>query len=177
MGRSRYTIREESKPHFLTCSIIHWLPLFSKPAIAKIVIDTLNFMQENKRINLFAFVIMENHIHLIASSPNLKSEISKFKSYSARSGIDWLVKKNNHVVLTELNLHKIRHKKDREYQFWQEGAHPQLIQNEEMMRQKIEYIHNNPVVRGYVDKPEHWRYSSARNYLGLPGMIEISKWV
>jgi hypothetical protein len=60
-------------------------------------------------------------------------------------------------------------------QIWQEGVHPQLIQNEIMMRQKVEYIHNNPVKRGYVDDPLHWRYSSARNYAGLPGLLEVCK--
>ena len=54
------------------------------------------------------------------------------------------------------------HKLDREYQCWEEGSHPQLIQNAEMLRQKLDYSHFNPVKRGYVDKPEHWRYSSAR---------------
>ncbi|HEV7999545.1 MAG TPA: hypothetical protein VGP63_06685 [Planctomycetaceae bacterium] len=44
-----------------------------------------------------------------------------------------------------------------------------------MMWQKLEYIHNNPVARGYVDDPLHWRYSSARNYAGLPGLIEVVK--
>ena len=51
--------------------------------------------------------------------------------------------------------------------------HPQLIESETVMRQKLDYIHQNPVKRGYVDLPEHWRYSSARNYLGLEGLIEV----
>jgi len=58
---------------------------------------------------------------------------------------------------------------------WQEGAHPELIQNEAMMLQKIEYIHNNPVKRGYVDQAQHWRYSSARNYEGEVGLLDIDK--
>jgi len=66
------------------------------------------------------------------------------------------------------------HKRDRKYQFWQEGNHPVLIQNEEVMRQKLEYIHNNPVRRGYVDDPTHWRYSSARNYAGQDAMLEVA---
>jgi type I restriction-modification system DNA methylase subunit len=65
------------------------------------------------------------------------------------------------------------HKADRTYQFRQEGVHPERIQSEEVMRQKVEYIHNNPVARGYVDRPEHWRYSSARNYLGMEGLLEV----
>ena len=47
--------------------------------------------------------------------------------------------------------------------------HPEWIQNEEMMRKKMEYIHQNPVKRGYVDRPEHWRHSSGRNYAGMDG--------
>jgi putative transposase len=60
-----------------------------------------------------------------------------------------------------------------EYHLWQVGDHPQQIQSDEMMLQKLEYIHNNPVRRGYVDEPTHWRYSSARNYAGLPGLIDV----
>jgi putative transposase len=45
--------------------------------------------------------------------------------------------------------------------------------NEEMFRQKLDYIHNNPVRRGYVDDPAYWRYSSYRNYMGLSGLLEV----
>ncbi len=69
---------------------------------------------------------------------------------------------------------KARHKIDRPYQVWQEGSQPKQIQNEGMMRQKLDYIHYNPVKRGYVDLPEHWRYSSARNYLGQPGLVPVT---
>jgi hypothetical protein len=65
------------------------------------------------------------------------------------------------------------HKTDKEYQCWEEGSHPQLMQNAEMLRQKLDYIHFNPVKRGYVDKPEHWRYSSARNCAGLEGLMPV----
>ncbi|MBM4067104.1 MAG: transposase, partial [Planctomycetes bacterium] len=58
-----------------------------------------------------------------------------------------------------------KYETESDYQVWQEGIHPQLILNEEMLMQKIEYIHYNPVRHGLVDAPEHWRYSSSRNYL------------
>lgn len=57
---------------------------------------------------------------------------------------------------------------------WQEGSHPEVIQGMSMMRQKVTYIHNNPVKRGYVDEPCHWRYSSARNYAGLDGLLHVT---
>ena len=65
------------------------------------------------------------------------------------------------------------HNHDREYRFWQEGAHAEMIFSEDVMRENPDDIHRNPVKRGYVDIPEHWRYSSARNYLGEPGLIGI----
>ena len=77
-------------------------------------------------------------------------------------------------ILGQLERLKAKHKTDRAYQFWQEGSHPQMIQCDEMMLQKLEYIHNNPVVRGYVDEPIHWRRSSARNYAGQSGLISVS---
>jgi len=83
-------------------------------------------------------------------------------------------KKNITTILDQLAFYKKSHKGDRTYQFWQEGVHPELIQNETMMKQKVEYIHFNPVKRGYVEKAEHWRYSSAGNYEGQEGLLEIS---
>jgi putative transposase len=76
-------------------------------------------------------------------------------------------------VLELLALFKQAHKTESQYQVWEEGSHPQLIESETVMRQKLDYIHQNPVKRGYVDLPEHWRYSSARNYLGQEGLIEV----
>jgi len=80
------------------------------------------------------------------------------------------------MLLEKLHFSKLRHKVDREYQFWQEGSLAELILSDDMMREKLDYIHFNPVKRGYVDKPEHWRYSSARNYAGLEGLIPIVPW-
>jgi hypothetical protein len=56
---------------------------------------------------------------------------------------------------------------------WQEGSHAEQLSNNDMMLQKLEYMHNNPVKRGYVDNPLHWRYSSARNYAGQPALIKV----
>lgn len=85
-----------------------------------------------------------------------------------------LKRRNASSLLDQLHFFKDRHKTDRDFQLWQEGSHPQQITSDEMMRQKIEYIHCNPVKRGYVDDPVHWRYSSARNYAGLPGLIDVA---
>jgi len=173
MSRSRYRIYENQYPHFLTCTVVNWLPLFSSPPIVDILYASWRFLQAHDRLTIYAYVIMENHLHLIASSPDLSKEIGDFKSFTARQIIDYLKDRQARHVLQLLAQGKAAHKWDREYQVWQEGSHPQLIQGEEMMRQKITYIHDNPVKRGYVDDPIHWRYSSARNYAGLPGLLEV----
>ena len=174
MPRSRYKIYEHQHPHFLTCTVVNWIPIFSSPPIVEIVYDSWRFLQENGRLELHAYVILENHVHLIASSPNLSKEVGNFKSFTARKIIDYLQDKCARRVLEQLARGKARFKQDREYQLWQEGSHPQQIQGEEMMRQKVAYIHGNPVKRGYVDDEVHWRYSSARNYAGLQGLIEVT---
>jgi REP element-mobilizing transposase RayT len=141
----------------------------------QIVLDSWSFLQREGRLKLFAYVVLENHIHFIASSNDLSNEIGDFKSYTARRLIDLLKSAKARAILDQLAFHKALHKSDREFQFWQEGSHPQQISNDDMMRQKIEYIHYNPVKRGYVDDPTHWRYSSARNYAGMPGLIDVAR--
>jgi len=58
-------------------------------------------------------------------------------------------------------------------QFWQQDNHPIELYNNEMIEQKLNYIHNNPVKSGFVEKPEDYVYSSARDYAGIKGLIEI----
>ncbi len=175
MARSRYRIYDSQAPHFLTCTVVNWVPLFSSPPIVDILYASWRFLQSHKRLTVYAYVIMDNHIHLVAASQDLAKEIGDFKSFTARQIIDYLLDGRAKNVLQQLAQAKVAHKTDRDYQLWQEGSHPQMIQTETMMRQKVTYIHNNPVKAGYVDDPVHWRYSSARNYAGLTGLLEVEK--
>ncbi|WP_051459794.1 hypothetical protein [Methylomicrobium lacus] len=91
---------------------------------------------------------MENHLYLIAQSPDLPAEISSFKSWTAKRLLEVLQKQRAERILKQLAFYKKAHKQDRDYQVWEEGSHPEQIQNPAMMLQKIEYIHQNPVKRG-----------------------------
>ena len=173
MGRSRYKIHDQQAPHFLTCTINNWISIFTRPATVQVVIDALAYRQNQRDLKIYAYVILENHLHLIAQSANLQKEISSFKSWTAKQLLLVLKEQGATHVLKQLAFHKKAHKQDRQYQVWEEGSHPQQIQNEEMLLQKLEYIHHNPVKRGYVDKAEHWRYSSARNYLNFESLLDI----
>lgn len=176
MGRSRYSITEPDKPHFLTCTLMEWLALFIRPFIVDHLLDCWRYQQTHHSLQLYGYVILENHLHFVAQAPDLSKCLSQFKSFTARQIINDLQRKGAHRALQRLRFSKRAHKQDRLYQLWQEGSHAEMIYSESVMRQKLEYIHNNPVKRGYVDLPEHWRYSSARKYAGMDGLIEIQRW-
>jgi REP element-mobilizing transposase RayT len=154
-------------------TVVEWIPLFTNPEIVCILLDSLRFVQKEREVTLYAYVIMEKHLHLIASAPELSKTIKEFKSCTARKVINYVGERNAISLLEKLRQAKINHKKESEHQLWQEGSHPEEIFSEKMLIQKIEYIHNNPVLRGYVEEGKHWRNSSARNYEGMDGLLEI----
>jgi REP element-mobilizing transposase RayT len=173
MTRTRYRIFESEYPYFLTCTIVGRLPVFTRPEAVRLLFESWKFLRQNRSFKLYGYVILENHVHLIASAPDLANVMKSFKMYTAGAIVELLVHHAAEVLLRQLRALKLRHKTKSEYQVWQEGSMPKQIGDDEMMRQKLDYIHNNPVKRGYVDDPVHWRYSSARNYAGLPGLVEV----
>ena len=174
MGRSRFRFGESPFPHFLTCTVVGWLPVSTRPETVQVLFDSWEFLQDQDRLTLLGYVVLENHFHFIASAENLAKEVGDFKSYTARRIIDYLRERQVRTLLDGLEYHKARHKSDREFQLWQEGSHPRVVENEEVLRQKLEYIHQNPVKRGFVSDPTHWRYSSARNYARIDSLVSVS---
>jgi len=140
-----------------------------------ILIESLKYLQREENLTLYAYVILENHIHLVAQSDDIGRSMRHFKSFTAKALLKLLQKEQAFTLLKQFQFYKKSHKKDRSYQIWQEGCQPKLIQSEAMMMEKIRYIHENPVKRGYVDEAKHWRYSSARDYEGIPGLIEVER--
>jgi REP element-mobilizing transposase RayT len=175
MPRSRYRFLGDDAPYFMTMTVNHWLPVFTRPETVDIVLDSWRWLQRHEDFHLHGYVILENHLHLVARSPDIGATIKRSKSYTARAIIDYLRQRNVRGLLDLMALFKRVHKTESTYQFWEEGSHPQRIESETVMRQKLEYIHQNPVKRGFVDLPEHWRWSSARDYAGQPGLIDIDR--
>ncbi|SMO53655.1 REP-associated tyrosine transposase [Gracilimonas mengyeensis] len=153
MGRSRYKFHEEYYPYFITSTILEELPLLSKPQIAQILLDQFIFMQKEKQVTLYAYVIMPNHFHAIVQGENLGNSLRLTKSYIARKTLEYL-KQNEHTRwLNKLKWNKKSHKAGRTYQLWQEGSHPVQLNSSDMVHQKMEYLHANPVSSGFVDEP------------------------
>ena len=106
-------------------------------------------------------------------APDLSKVLREFKLYTAKAILAHLKQRWVNRYLERLAYARKAHKHDRDYQFWQEGSHLELIGSPQMMTQKVEYIHHNPVKCGYVDRAEHWRYSSARDYGGSEGQLPV----
>jgi len=175
MGRSRYKIYEPTYPHFVTCTVLNWLPVFTREESVMILIESLKHLQKAENLKLYAYVILENHMHCIVQSDDVAQSMRHFKSFTAKALLKLLQDEHAETLLKQFRFYKKAHKKDKIYQFWQEGYQPKLIQSDAVMLSKIAYIHNNPLKRGYVDEAVHWRYSSARDYAGVPGLIAVER--
>ena len=175
MGRSRYKIYEPTHPHFVTCTILHWIPLFTRQESVQIVLDCLEFLKEKDNLKIYAYVVLENHLHLVVQSDDLGKTMESFKKFTAKKILEMLKRENITTILEQLEFYKKVHHTNKNFQVWEEGYQPKLLQTEEMMINKIKYIHNNPIKRGYVDDAVHWRYSSARDYEDREGLLKISR--
>lgn len=175
MPRSRYRFVGNDAPYFMTMTVSAWLPVFTRPDAVEIILDSWRYLRRDHAFRLHGYVILENHLHLVASSSQIGRDIQRFKSYTARRIIDRLEALGAGRLLNLLSLFKRAHKTQSRFQLWEEGSHPQRIETEEVMLQKLDYIHNNPVKRGFVDRPEHWRWSSASNYAEGVGIVEVDR--
>lgn len=121
---------------------------------------------------------MSNHVHLIARSDtgNLSDTIGSLKQFTSKKILASV--KEEPESRREWMLHRFEYaakfnKRNEHYQFWTHDNHPEGIFTPQFFNQKLHYIHMNPVRAGIVELPEHYLYSSARNYAGLNALIEI----
>jgi REP element-mobilizing transposase RayT len=81
------------------------------------------------------------------------------------------VKLRENILETEPNILPLFMQEDR-YRFWKDDNKPKILENDKFFMQKMNYIHNNPVVKGYVDRPEYWKWSSAN----CDSEIRVDRW-
>ena len=177
MPTPRINRDNENSIHFLTLTIIEWMNIFTKPQYFKIIIDSLKFCQKYKGLLLYEYVIITNHIHLISQAKNnykLSQIISDFKKHTTAEILKSLSLDNRKYILNLIKQSFTR-KKGYQNQIWQRENYPEIIESEIFYLQKAKYIHNNPVVKGYVNKCHDWLYSSARNrYLDDDSIIKVN---
>lgn len=110
---------------------------------------------------------------MILSSNDLHKTVQSFKQYTAKQILELLKKENAKTILDQLMFYKKANHEEKTYQAWEEGYQPKLIQDDKIMIQKINYIHQNPIKRGYVNEAWHRRYSSARDYEDMVGLVKV----
>jgi len=175
--RSRNRVHEPERAHFVTSTIVNWLPVFTSPACCDILAGSFAYCREHKGRRLHGWVIMDNHFHAIVAAPELSGVLADLKKFTARRLRAQFEREGRDWMLERLQREKARHKMRSRAQVWPEGFHPQAIHDDAMMLQKLDYIHHNPVRRGWVASAEHWRYSSAHEWLaGAVPLLRCDPW-
>jgi REP element-mobilizing transposase RayT len=179
----KYKIHDQERAYFVTFTVIHWIDFFIRNEYRQIFIDSVKYCQAQKGLEVFAWCIMTSHIHMIIKTDGrnrLQDIIRDLKSFTSRSARKAL---ENWSHIDESRREWLLHmmyragkynSNNNDYQFWQQHNNPIELNTNELMDRTLEYIHMNPVKAGFVDAPESWVFSSARDYyLGVKGPIEL----
>ncbi len=175
MDRYRVT-REDGRSYLCTCAFSGWLPIFNfGRRYFEIIGDSLTHCRIKKGLVLHGYVLMVDHLHLIVRHDDLSEVMRAFKSWTSRL-ISNALEEENRVDALKIIRRAAFGRPGQELSVWQPGFHPKGIIGDAMMLQKLQYVHNNPVRKGFVAAPEGWLHSSARDYvIGKTGPIEIDR--
>jgi REP element-mobilizing transposase RayT len=170
MTNSYRVFTDKHYAYFVTWTVVDWLPLVAEPAYRQIALNSLSYLRTNKHTELNAFVIMSSHLHAILwpeDGVNLSDVTRDFKRFTSREISKEAERQGAKEFLSAFsNARKENRAQDiSTYQVWQEGSHPEAIFTEKFARQKLDYIHLNPVRAGLVKSADEWLFSSARAYL------------
>ena len=165
--------------YYLTLTVVDWVDVFTRPVYRHIIIDSLAYCQREKGLILHAWVVMSNHIHLIASAKeghNISDFLRDFKKFTSKKiiqAIQEVPESRRDWMLNRFEYAGRNDKKIKDYRFWQEGNEAKELVTTEFMLQKLEYIHENPVRAELVDEAVDYRYSSATDYAGGKGILSV----
>ncbi len=177
----KYKIRDQDKLYFITFAVVYWVDVFTRQTYKDLVLDSLKYCQKKKGLEIYSWVIMSNHIHLIIGrngAVKIEDIIRDFKKFTSVH-LCKMIEDNNQEsrkswMLKLFSNAADKSKKHVKYKFWQNEYHPIELDTNKMMEQKLDYIHNNPVEEGIVDNPASYLYSSARDYTqNRKGLLEI----
>ncbi|MEQ9120662.1 transposase [Fulvivirga sp.] len=179
MGR-KYTIRDQEQFYFVTFTVVYWLDIFIREEYKSIFLESVKYCQKEKGLLVGGWCIMTSHIHLILGAKGdnkLEDIIRDLKSYTSRHIRKYL--ENNpqesrrEWLLWLMKRAGTKKSNNKDFQFWQQHNHPIELSSNEIMQQRLDYIHNNPVEAHFVENPSDWIYSSASSYEGKKGLIKI----
>ena len=183
----KYKFYDPAGMYFVTMSTVGWVDLFTRPELKHVIVDSLRYCQKEKGLVIHAWCLMPSHLHLIISSEDSLSDIIRdFKKHTSKE----LVKTMEHIhesrkgclpagqagILDLFSEVADYLKRVKNYKVWQDGNHPEILTSAKFTRQKLDYLHDNPVMNEIVDEPEEYRFSSARDYYSnKKGYLEVDK--
>ena len=178
MGR-KYVFRDSSRLYFVSFATVNWIDVFIRSQYCNIVVDSLKYCVDNKGLEVYAWCIMSSHVHLIISSEkeHLSDIMRDLKRHTAKQllkAIEGNDQESRREWMLWLFARAGKYNSNNEkYQFWQQNNHPIELATNDMIDQRLDYLHNNPVAAGIVAKPEDYIYSSAGDYAGIKGLVPL----
>jgi REP element-mobilizing transposase RayT len=175
----KYKFHNEDGIYFISPTIVNWIDLFTRKAYCDLVLDSLRYCQKEKGLIIHAWCIMPSHLHLIISksgNEQLSSIVRDFKKFTSKAIINEISNINESRkkwLLSEFEAAGIQLKRISKYKVWQDGNHPVELDSNKMLEQRLLYLHNNPVEHSIVFRSEDYVFSSAVDYCGGKGLLEV----
>jgi putative transposase len=174
----KYKFRNPEGLYFTTCTIVHWIDLFTRKEFKQLIINSLKHCQREKGLIIHAWCLMPSHLHMIVSTkgetlPSLFRDFKKFTAKAIVVELDNINESRKEWIIRAFKKSGQDLKRISNYKVWQDGNQPKSIETNLFLNQKLDYIHQNPVEAELVDEAEHYLYSSARNYAGFKGLLDI----
>ncbi len=152
----------------MTKTVVEWLPILETDEACRIIIRAMTYAVEHKNVHLHGYVIMPNHVHYIFSAPDggtISNMMRDLGQHTSRQLSQYLIRADRRDYLRIFQNAAWLDRRGSDFKVWLEGFHPIPLMSAKFFREKLEYIHQNPVKKGFVGRAEDWKYSSARNYL------------
>ena len=177
---TKYKFNDQSQLYFITFAVVGWIDLFIRNEYRQVLLDSWRYCQQHKGLQIYSWCIMTSHVHLIIGTggddmQNIVRDMKRHTSIALRKAItahpaesrkEWMLK-----LMTEAGS---VNSNNRGFQLWRQDNHPVELRTVQMLYQRLNYIHNNPVQAGFVERPEDYVYSSAKDYAGLPlGLLDV----
>lgn len=158
-----YQIKEQDHLYFITLQVVDWVDVFTRKTYCNIIIESLKYCQQRKGLIVYGYVIMSNHIHLLvqSSNGNLSGTLRDFKSFTSKEilkAIQQNTESRRAWMLAVFRAAASNHVRNSNYQLWTHENYAVHIYSDKFIRQKLGYIHNNPVKAGMVHNPEDYVY-------------------
>ena len=175
----KYKFTDNSKLYFVSFAVVNWIDLFIRDVYKNILIASIKHCQKEKDLEVYGWCIMTSHVHmLIGTKGNPLSNIIRDLKRHTSAELHAAILSNKTESRQEWMLwmmHRAARKSSNNstFQLWQAESHPIELTTEQIAWQKLNYIHYNPIEAGFVRNGEDWMYSSAVDYNGGKGLIDV----